>query len=187
MEIAPTSPIVRVPSRAVQYVRMSTEHQQYLPQNQLDMIRQYAADHNMDIVREYSDHGRSGLNIAGRDGPNQLMSDVEAKRTNFTSLHYHLSDQNLLERLKELLRLRGLLSGLLVDEADDMPSSSYYLTRFGSLTRAYTLIGWMPDRDFAYIEINRDLRRRHADLISAILDELLALGATVSVDPAMTS
>src|ERR1035437_3417069 len=75
MEMSPTSPITRAPSRAALYVRMSTEHQQYSPQNQADVIRQYAADHNMDIVREYSDHGRSGLNIAGRDGLNQLMSD----------------------------------------------------------------------------------------------------------------
>lgn len=30
--------------RAAQCVRMSTEHQQYLPENQLDIIRQYAAD-----------------------------------------------------------------------------------------------------------------------------------------------
>jgi DNA invertase Pin-like site-specific DNA recombinase len=65
---------------------MSTEHQQYSPENQLDIIRQYAATHNMEIVREYSDHGRSGLNIAGREGLNRLMADVEAKRTNFTSL-----------------------------------------------------------------------------------------------------
>jgi hypothetical protein len=35
----------------------------------------------MEIVQVYSDHGRSGLNIAGRDGLNQLMADVEAKRT----------------------------------------------------------------------------------------------------------
>jgi hypothetical protein len=63
-----------------------------------------------------------------------------------------------------------------------MPYSSCYSTRFGSLTRAYTLVGWTPDRDFAYVEVNRNLRRRHADLISSILDELLALGATVSVD-----
>jgi DNA invertase Pin-like site-specific DNA recombinase len=76
----------RAPSRAAQYVRMSTEHQQYSPENQLDNIRQYAAAHNMEIVQEYSDHGPSGLNIAGRDGLNQLMDDVEAKRTNFTSL-----------------------------------------------------------------------------------------------------
>jgi len=37
-------------SRAAEYVRMSTEHQQYSPENQLDIIRQYAADHNMEIV-----------------------------------------------------------------------------------------------------------------------------------------
>jgi predicted site-specific integrase-resolvase len=60
----------RALSRAAQYVRMSTEHQQYSPENQLDNIRQYAAAHNMEIVQEYSDHGRSGLNIAGRDGLN---------------------------------------------------------------------------------------------------------------------
>jgi DNA invertase Pin-like site-specific DNA recombinase len=40
----------------------------------------------MEIVREYSDHGRSGLNIAGREGLNQLMSDVESKRTDFSAL-----------------------------------------------------------------------------------------------------
>ena len=406
----PADPATR--SRAAQYVRMSTEHQQYSPENQADIVRQYAADHNMEIVRVYSDHGRSGLNIAGREGLNQLMADVENKVANFTSLlvydvsrwgrfqdvdesayyeyvlkragirvhycaeqfendgsmsssvlktlkrsmaaeysrelsvkvfsgqcrlielgfrqggpagyglrrqlidrdhvpkgllgrgerkslqtdrvilipgpeaeigvvrsiyelfveqgmterqiaeelngkkvageyerpwtrstvhqvltnpkyiganiynrrsfklkhkrinnpvemwiwrdgafgpivdaalfeqarriidsrHQHLSDEALLDRLKGLLHLRGRLSGLLIDETEDMPSSSCYSTRFGSLTRAYTLVGWTPDRDFAYVEVNRNLRRRHADLISSILDELLGLGATVSVD-----
>jgi len=38
-------------SRAAHYVRMSTEHQQYSPENQADIIRQYSADHNMDIVQ----------------------------------------------------------------------------------------------------------------------------------------
>ena len=96
--------------------------------------------------------------------------------------HQHLSDEDLLERLKNLLRTRGKLSGLLIDEMDDMPSSSCYSSRFGSLVRAYTLIGWTPDRDYAYVETNRKLRRRHADLISEIFDELLSQGATVSVD-----
>jgi DNA invertase Pin-like site-specific DNA recombinase len=61
MEIYPASPIVRAPSRAAQYVRISTEHQQYSPQNQLDVIRQYASGRNMEIVKVYPDHGRSGL------------------------------------------------------------------------------------------------------------------------------
>jgi DNA invertase Pin-like site-specific DNA recombinase len=39
---------------------MSTEHQQYYPENQLDVVRQYAASHNMEIVQVYSDHGMSG-------------------------------------------------------------------------------------------------------------------------------
>jgi DNA invertase Pin-like site-specific DNA recombinase len=65
---------------------MSTEHQQYARENQLEVVCQYAGAHNIEIVQEYSDHGRSGLNIAGREGLNQLMADVEAKRTTFTSL-----------------------------------------------------------------------------------------------------
>jgi len=74
------------PARAAQYVRMSTEHQQYSPENQLEVVRQYAAAHNLEIVCEYSDHGRSGLNIAGRNGLNQLMSDVEHQRADFSAL-----------------------------------------------------------------------------------------------------
>jgi len=401
-----------LPLRAAQYVRMSTEHQQYSPENQLEVICQYAAAHQMEIVREYSDHGRSGLNIAGREGLNKLMSDVENKRIDFSALlvydvsrwgrfqdvdesayyeyvlkragirvhycaeqfendgsmsssvlktlkrsmaaeysrelsvkvfsgqcrlielgfrqggpagyglrrqlidrdrnpkgllgqgerkslqtdrvilvpgpelevdavrqiyelfvihgktereimaelngrgvlgenerlwtpatvhqvltnpkyiganiynrrsfklkhrrvknpmqmwiwrndafepivsvslfeqasaiiesrHHHLSDQELLDKLRELLRARGQLSGILIDETDDMPSSSCYSSRFGSLTRAYSLIGWTPDRDYAYIDTNRKLRRRHADIISCILDSMLTLGATVSVN-----
>ncbi len=86
MEITPTYPPATAPSLAAQYVWMSTRHQQYSPENQLDIVRQYAADHNMGIAQVYSDHGRSGLKIAGRDGLNQLMSDVENNRVNFTSL-----------------------------------------------------------------------------------------------------
>lgn len=32
-----------------------------------------------EIVREYSDHGRNGLNIAGREGLNQLMADCRGE------------------------------------------------------------------------------------------------------------
>lgn len=46
---------------------MSTEHQQYSPENQLDIIRQHAAAHNIEIVQVYSDHDQSALNIAGRE------------------------------------------------------------------------------------------------------------------------
>ncbi|MCU1247898.1 MAG: putative recombinase, partial [Edaphobacter sp.] len=56
METSTTSANTPLPVRAAQYVRMSTEHQQYSPENQLEVVRQYAASHNMEIVQEYSDH-----------------------------------------------------------------------------------------------------------------------------------
>jgi hypothetical protein len=47
--------------RAAEYVRMSTEHQQYSTDNQMKVIRQYAAAHGMAIVRTYGLTGRHGL------------------------------------------------------------------------------------------------------------------------------
>src|SRR5271166_2371874 len=385
-------------TRAAQYVRMSTEHQQYSPQNQSDTITKYAIAHNMDIVATYDDHGRSGLNLAGRDGLSQLLKDVEQGRTSFTDLlvydvsrwgrfqdadesayheyvlkragirvhycgeqfandgsmasalmktlkrtmageysrelsvkvfagqcrlielgfrqggpagyglrrqlidrnrnpkeiltrgkhksiqtdrvilvpgpesetqvvreiydlftqkqsteneiaawlngrglvnefgrpwtaavvrqiltnpkyaganvynrksfklkrkrvvnppemwircdnafapiipleqfteavaiiesrHTHLTDEQLLERLRNLLARIGELSGILIDDAEDMPSSTVYQSRFGGLTRAYALIGYTPLRDLRYIEINRAMREYHRDHCSKI-------------------
>jgi hypothetical protein len=120
-----------------------------------------------------------------RDGafdPIITVGLFEQARTILESRHRNLSDEELLERLRELLRVHGKLSGILINETDDMPSSASYSSRFGSLTRAYELIGWTSERDFAYVEINRRLRRKHADLIASILDQLLGLGATVSVN-----
>ena len=37
--------------RAAQYVRMSTEHQQYSTQNQSDKIREYAVKRGIEIVK----------------------------------------------------------------------------------------------------------------------------------------
>lgn len=399
-------------SRAAQYVRMSTEHQQYSPQNQSDTITRYAIAHNMDIVATYDDHGRSGLNLAGRDGLSHLLRDVEQGRADFTELlvydvsrwgrfqdadesayheyvlkragirvhycgeqftndgsmasalmktlkrtmageysrelsvkvfagqcrlielgfrqggpagyglrrqlidregrekgllargerkslqtdrvvlvpgpdsevlvvrdlfsrfiddaqserdlafylnskgvlsdmakpwtratihqiltnpkyvgtnvynrrsyklkmkrlvnppemwisrseafkaivstdvflqarriidarHIHLTDDDMLARLRVLLERCGKLSGILIDEAEDMPSSSMYMSRFGGLHRAYELIGWSDRRDYSFIEANRVLRRKHRDLIQIILAELRATGAHVEVD-----
>ena len=64
--------------RAAEYVRMSTEHQQYSIANQSDVIRKYAHDHDMEIVRTYSDAGKSGLTFERRDGLQALIADVES-------------------------------------------------------------------------------------------------------------
>lgn len=398
-----------LPLRAAQYVRMSTEHQQYSPENQSDVIRQYAISHGMEITRTYSDHGRSGLNIAGRDGLRQLLDDVERQAANFSAvlvydvsrwgrfqdvdesafyeyilkrsgitIHYcaeqfendgsigsallktvkrtmageysrelsvkvfagqcrlielgyrqggpagfglrrelidasgtfkaqlargerkslqtdrvilvpgpadeiavvreifdrftdqfqteteiaanlngrgilsdlqrpwtrasirqiltnpkyvgtnvynrksfklkkkrvnnppemwitregafepivaaelfvrartiiegrnlHLTDDELLWRLRDFLAEHGTLSGILIDQSADMPSSSVYAARFGGLHRAYKMIGWYPNRDFSYVEINRVLRQMHARVVGEILKDLQKVGAEI--------
>ena len=52
--------------RAAEYVRMSTEHQQYSTENQAAKIREYADCRGISIVRTYADEGKSGLRIDGR-------------------------------------------------------------------------------------------------------------------------
>lgn len=61
---------------AAQYLRMSTDHQQYSLDNQADTIARYAKQHNCQIVRTYSDAARSGLQIKNRPGLQQLLADV---------------------------------------------------------------------------------------------------------------
>src|SRR5678809_364154 len=72
--------------RAVEYVRMSTEHQQYSTENQSDVIRQYAQRRGMSIVRTYADSGKSGLRIDGRDGLKQLIHNVETGQADFQAI-----------------------------------------------------------------------------------------------------
>jgi len=89
----------------------------------------------------------------------------------------------MLERLKALYQARGHLSGLVIDEADGLPSSSTYTARFGSLGRAYQLVGFTPERDLRYIEINRALRDLHATTVKDAIEDILRLGGTVAQDP----
>jgi DNA invertase Pin-like site-specific DNA recombinase len=78
--------------RAAQYVRMSTEHQRYSTENQSDAIAQYAVERGYQIVQTYSDAGKSGLRIEGRDGLTQLLKDIQAGQADFkTVLVYDIS------------------------------------------------------------------------------------------------
>lgn len=92
------------------------------------------------------------------------------------------SDAEMLDRLAHLLEERGTLSGIIIDEAENMPSSGAYQSRFGSLIRAYELIGFKPDRDFRYVEINRMLRALHQRTVAEVIDGLCTQGGNLSRD-----
>jgi DNA invertase Pin-like site-specific DNA recombinase len=94
------------------------------------------------------------------------------------------TDEELIERLRSLYQNRGFLSGLIIDETEGMPSTSVYVHRFGSLIRAYQTVGFTPDRDYRYLEINRFLRRLHPDIVAQTEQQVAELGGAVWRDPA---
>ncbi|MGC8200761.1 recombinase family protein, partial [Salmonella enterica] len=57
-----------------------------------------------------------------------------------------------------------------------------YRSRFGSLLRTYSLVGYAPDRDFAHVESNRRLREQYPGLVEGMLEQLRSAGASVSLN-----
>ncbi|MGI0523995.1 recombinase family protein [Rhizobium giardinii] len=95
-----------------------------------------------------------------------------------------LSDEAMLQKLAEVLGQQGYLSGLIIDEAENCPSSSSFSHRFGSLLRAYALVGFVPDHDYRYLEINRALRRMYPKLLADVMQGIGAVGGEVRQAPA---
>ena len=93
------------------------------------------------------------------------------------------TDEEMLERLRAVLGTHGYLSGALIDDAEGVPSSASYRYRFSSLVNAYRLVGYTPNRDFEYIEINKRLRELHPNLLGDVVQDLETVGAIVDHDP----
>jgi DNA invertase Pin-like site-specific DNA recombinase len=59
-----------------QYLRMSTEHQQYSLDNQRIAIQAYAEAHGFCVVQTYTDGAKSGVVLKRRNGLRQVLQDV---------------------------------------------------------------------------------------------------------------
>jgi len=75
-----------ISAAAAEYVRMSTDHQQYSTANQSQAIREYAARHGFKIERTYIDSGKSGLNLDDRDALKQLIDDLQSGYTPYSTI-----------------------------------------------------------------------------------------------------
>ncbi len=98
--------------------------------------------------------------------------------------HRRLSNDEMLGRLKSILDQHGKISGVLIDERDEMPSTASYRHRFGSLVRAYELVGYTPERDYSFVETNRQLRKLYPALVDDVSRSLSQAGAHVDRDEA---
>ena len=103
---------------------------------------------------------------------NEIISARTKKRTN----------EELLEQLRTLLKRRGRLSGILIDEDDGLASTAVYRNRFGSLIQAYKLIEYDPERDFRFIETNRELRKIHPTMMANLAERIRTDGGSVCID-----
>jgi len=72
--------------KAAQYVRMSTEHQQYSIENQIAAIAEYAIKKGFNVVATYADSARSGIDLRHRAGLRKLLEDVIAERRGFEAI-----------------------------------------------------------------------------------------------------
>jgi DNA invertase Pin-like site-specific DNA recombinase len=61
---------------AAQYLRMSTEDQQYSIANQRSRIQEYADQNGFEIVGTYEDPGKTGVIIKKRKGLSALLKEV---------------------------------------------------------------------------------------------------------------
>ena len=86
-----------------------------------------------------------------------------------------LTDAQMLERLTALLSQRGELSRGIIDEVEDMPASSTYRWRFGTLLRAYQLIGYESHH-------YRALRAKFSGLVAGVVTKITRIGGSVTVD-----
>jgi DNA invertase Pin-like site-specific DNA recombinase len=84
----------------------------------------------------------------------------------------HLTDDELLLRLRLLLEKEGRLSEKMINGSLGVPSIDVYCERFGSLRNAYRRVGYEPKWDFDWIdrkgEFNELLRERAADIASRL-------------------
>jgi DNA invertase Pin-like site-specific DNA recombinase len=68
---------------AAQYLRVSTERQQYSLEFQSARIAQYAQENGFEICQTYCDEAKSGLEIRRRQGLSQLLQDVVGAKQSY--------------------------------------------------------------------------------------------------------
>src|SRR5438132_935681 len=73
------------PIPAAQYVRRSTEHQQYSLENQSIAIEKYAESHGFRVVLTYFD-AKTGVVFKQRGGLRQMLQDVVAPATPYKAI-----------------------------------------------------------------------------------------------------
>jgi len=93
-----------------------------------------------------------------------------------------LTDEQLLEHLRQLLQTHGKLSERLIRASLGMPCTQVFTARFGGLAEAYKRIGFQPRRNLAFVERDRALTSIRREFITRVVGTLKSFGASVQQD-----
>jgi len=96
---------------------------------------------------------------------------------------YRLSDREALDRLADLYRKKGYLTRRVLIAANDVPSETFYVTHFGTLTAAYKRIGFRPKPRFRWFETHKRIRSIVAEAVAEMTAKIERLGGRAVFDP----
>jgi DNA invertase Pin-like site-specific DNA recombinase len=106
-------------------------------------------------------------------------------------------DEDLLESLRRFWREQGYITQELLKKTKGFPSPNAYVLHFGSLSRAYRLIGYVPDparvralraergrklSNEALLDMLRDLLRTHGRISSTIIDAAKGVPCSTTIE-----
>lgn len=83
-----------------------------------------------------------------------------------------LPDDQMLFRLRSLLKRKGRLTFRIIKSAEGVPSPSSFITRFGSLRNAYALVGYTSPRNCNWLDTREywtEVLTRHATCVADAL------------------
>ena len=174
---------------AAMYIRMSTEHQKYSPENQAAAIREYAERNNYEIIKTYTDGGKSGLNIAGRAALRQMLKDVQSHQAEYKAILVldvtrwgRFQDADESAYYEYICKRAGTPVKYCNEQFDNDGSPVATIVKGVKRTMAAEYIGYDPERDYSFIEINRFLRGLHKNIFEETIGKIQEIGGDVKID-----
>jgi DNA invertase Pin-like site-specific DNA recombinase len=94
-----------------------------------------------------------------------------------------VSEKEMLDHLRRVWRLRGKLCSQVLDQAKPLMGSYYYRRMFGSLQKAYDLIGYKGTHNYTAIAAHKSRMKEHRLAFARqVQQQCLRLGATAVMD-----
>jgi hypothetical protein len=95
----------------------------------------------------------------------------------------HLSDEELLARLKSLLKKEGQLSERIINSTLGLPAINVYADRFGSIRNAYQRIGYRQKWDADWIDRRSQFKELLRCTANDLIDRFQKAGSAAHFEP----